>query len=68
MASIKDKEVIAVYGISNWGGISIYDISDDYITAQWFNDTPRCYKLYHNTKGTYFNLCGRVYLDECLRV
>ena len=70
-----DKKPIAVYGMSNWGGIEILDIEygvDDYVISRFNFGEPD--KTIHKTKITYganhstFRV-GRytIRLDECMR-
>ena len=63
-----DKKPIAVYPMSNWGGVEILDILygiEDYVVARYYG------KSYHKVKinGNSFRI-GRftIRLDECLRV
>lgn len=72
------KEPIALYGLSNFGGIAILDIQyglDDYIV--WYDsqiDTEKrkihVSKIYYSENGDYFKPYGSMYikLSECLKV
>lgn len=72
------KEPIAVYGLSNFGGIAILDIiydTDDYIV--WYNNQIESEKrkihiskIYYTSSDSYFMIYGskRIKLSECLRV
>ena len=72
------KEPIALYGMSNFGGIAIIDIIygiEDYIV--WYNsqiDAEKrkihVSKIYCSENGDYFKPYGSMYvkLSECLRV
>lgn len=67
---MREKNIIkpiAVIGLTNTSGIEIYDINDEQVLAKLTNKAPRWYKLYTNTKGTFFNLAGRQYLDQAIR-
>jgi hypothetical protein len=67
---MKHGKVIGSYGLSNYGGLSIYELDDECIEVGYYNDKPRTYKLYYNTKGVYFNYgrLGRIYLSEIMRI
>lgn len=77
-AEYQKKEAIAVYGLSNFGGIAIIDILygiDDYIV--WYDsqiETKKrkihVSKIYYTENGGYFKPYGSLYvkLSECLRV
>lgn len=72
------KEPIAVYGMSNFGGIAIIDIIygiEDYVV--WYNSQIESKKrkihvskIYYSENGGYFKPYGSLYvkLSECLRV
>lgn len=72
------KEPIALYGMSNFGGIAIIDIlydTDDYIV--WYNSQIESEKrkihiskIYYTSSDSYFMIYGskRIKLSECLRV
>lgn len=76
--SIKENEktdnskVIASVGLTNTSSLNIYEIVhdvEDYVVAGMNDDTPRKYKVYSNTKGSYFKWGGsRYYLDEFIRI
>ena len=67
---MKHGKVIGTLCLSNYGGLSIYDINDECIEVGYYNDKPRTYKIYDNTKGIYFNYgrFGRIYLSEIMSV
>lgn len=72
------KEPVAVYGLSNFGGIAILDILygiDDYIV--WYDSQIESEKrkihiskIYYTSNDSYFMIYGskRIKLSECLRV
>ena len=67
-----EKEPVAVYGMSNFGGIAIIDIvygTDDYIV--WY-DSQQLQKKIHISKvyDSYFRAYGslRIKLADCIRV
>lgn len=72
------KEPIAIYDMSNFGGIVILDILygiDDYIV--WYDsqiETEKrkihVSKIYYSENGAYFKPYGSMYvkLSECLRI
>lgn len=72
------KEPIALYGMSNFGGIAIIDIlydTDDYIV--WYDSQIKSEKrkihiskIYYTSSDSYFMIYGskRIKLSECLRV
>lgn len=72
------KEPIALYGMSNFGGIAIIDIlydTDDYIV--WYDSQIESEKrkihiskIYYISSDSYFMIYGskRIKLSECLRV
>ena len=74
----QNKEPIAVYGLSNFGGIAIIDIIygiEDYIV--WYNSQIESEKrkihvskIYYSENGGFFKPYGSLYvkLSECLRV
>lgn len=74
----KKKELIALYGMSNFGGIAIIDIlydTDDYIV--WYDSQIESEKrkihiskIYYTSSDSYFMIYGskRIKLSECLRV
>lgn len=74
----QNKESIAVYGLSNFGGIAIIDIIygiEDYIV--WYNSQIESEKrkihvskIYYSENGGFFKPYGSLYvkLSECLRV
>lgn len=71
-----DKKPIAVYGISNWGGLEILDIEygvDDYVISRFNFGEPE--EVIHKTKINYNSnhptfRVGRylIRLDECMSV
>ena len=76
--SYQKKEPIAVYGLSNFGGIAIIDVTynstDNYIV--WYDsqiDTEKrkihVSKIYCTDNGGYFKPYGSLYvkLSECLK-
>lgn len=77
-AEYQKKEPVAVYGLSNFGGIAILDIiynTDDYIV--WYNNQIESEKrkihiskIYYTSSDSYFMIYGskRIKLSECLRV
>ena len=74
----QNKEAIAFYGMSNFGGIAILDIIygiNDYIV--WYNSQIESEKrkihvskIYYSENGGFFKPYGSMYvkLSECLRV
>lgn len=72
------KEPIALYGMSNFGGIAIIDIlydTDDYIV--WYDSQIESEKrkihiskIYYTSSDSYFMIyrSKRIKLSECLRV
>lgn len=61
--------VIGSIGMCNTASLNIYEVdaNEEIIVAGLNNDKPRRYKLYNNTKGTYFNWGGsRQYLHEII--
>lgn len=74
----QNKEAIAIYGLSNFGGIAIIDIiydTDDFIV--WYDSQIESEKrkihvskVYYSENGEYFKPYGSMYikLSECLRV
>lgn len=72
------KEPIALYGMSNFGGIAIIDIlydTNDYIV--WYDSQIESEKrkihiskIYYTSSDSYFMIYGskRIKLSECLRV
>ena len=77
MEQYKDKTPIAVFPMSNWGGVEIlgieYDI-DDYVVCRYNFGEPeeKLHRLMIRTDNdgqTFFVLDSRtIYLDECMRV
>lgn len=77
-AEYQKKEPIAVYGMSNFGGIAIIDINygiNDYIV--WYDSQIdiekrkiHISKVYYSENGGFFKPYGSLYvkLSECLRV
>lgn len=77
-AEYQKKEPVAVYDLSNFGGIAILDIiydTDDYIV--WYNNQIESEKrkihiskIYYTYSDSYFMIYGskRIKLSECLRV
>lgn len=77
-AEYQKKEPVAVYGLSNFGGIAILDIiydTDDYIV--WYDSQIESEKrkihiskIYYTSSDSYFMIYGskRIKLSECLRV
>ena len=77
MERYKDKTPIAVFPMSNWGGVEILDIEygiDDYVVCRYnFGETEeKLHRLMIRTSNdgqTFFVLDSRtIYLDECMRV
>lgn len=76
MEKYKDKKPIAVYPMSNWGGIEILDIEygiDDYVICRFNFGEPED-KL-HRVKVTYGARSTTIYVDgtrirlgDCMRV
>lgn len=76
--SYQNKEAIASYCMSNFGGIAIIDIiydTDDYIV--WYDSQIEIQKrkihvskVYYTSNGGYFLIYGskKVSLSECLNV
>lgn len=68
----KDKKPVAVYPMSNWGGIEILDILygiEDYVVARYYGKTYHKVKINYNINHPSFRI-GRftIRLDECLRM
>lgn len=73
----QNKEAIAVYGLSNFGGVAIIDIIydiEDYVV--WYDSQVESEKhkihvskIYYTPNDTYFLIYGskRIKLSECLR-
>ena len=77
MKAYKDKKPVAVYPMSNWGGIEILDIEhgiDEYVIARFnfgtVEEKLHRIKIEYNKHGVpYFIMSGnRVRLDDCMRV
>jgi len=81
MINFEDLNVEPKYGMSTsmWTGFYMTDIdvNGDWIEIIYSHQTsdehlatkPRKHKLYHNTKGSYFNKYGqRYYTDEFYRL
>lgn len=77
MNQYKDREPIAVYPMSNWGGVEILDILygiDDYVVCRYNFGEPEKklhrVKIQHTKGGIPFIYVdgGYVRLDECLAV
>lgn len=76
--SYQEKELISVYGMSNFGGIAIIDIlysTDDYVV--WYDSQIEsekrkihASKIYYSENGAYFKPYGSMYvkLSDCLRI
>jgi len=66
----ENLKVIGSIGICNTASINIHEVDNygDYVIASINNIKPRRHKLYCNTKGVFFNLCGRNYLHDVMRV
>lgn len=62
---------IATYTASNTMVILIYDIIygvNDYILAGYNDQKPRKYKIYYNSRSTYFNFGKmRINLNDCIK-
>lgn len=77
-AEYQKKEPVAVYGLSNFGGIAIIDILygiEDYIV--WYNSQIESEKrkihvskIYYSENDAYFKPYGSMYikLSDCLRI
>lgn len=65
----KTMKAIAIKGITNNHAILIHEINDETVTAS-LNTVGKLAKrkLYHTSKGVYFNFPNRQYLDEFMRV
>lgn len=65
-------KVIAVLTLSNWGGLEIVELNDEYVSMRFNFGTPSNVhrrKLYTNTKGVYFKINNRrYYLDDFMEV
>lgn len=65
-------KIIAVLALSNWGGLEITELNDEYVSMRFnFGSPSRVHrrKLYANTKGAYFKINGRrYYLDDFMEV
>lgn len=62
--------IFASYGLSNSGGIALYEYDGDEIVIAGFNtDKPRGYRLYYLVSGRAYFKWGRlrIFLDECMR-
>lgn len=74
-AKYEDKRPVAVYPMSNWGGVEILDILygiDDYVVARYNYGEPQelhKVKINYGAKYVTFRL-GRqtIRLDDCMRV
>lgn len=72
----KDKRVIAVYPMSNWGGIEILDILygiEDYVIYRFnFGEPQEVHKakIRYGVNHSSFKTCAgySVRFDECLRI
>ena len=68
----ESKQPIAVYTMSNWGGIEILDILygiDDYVVARYYGKSYHKVKINYGVNHSSFRI-GRltIRLDECMRV
>lgn len=77
MEQYRDKKPIAVYPMSNWGGIEILDIVydiEDYVIWRYNCGEPEEIlhraKIQTSTTGRFFIRLNesRIMLDECMRV
>lgn len=66
----RNKKPIAVKCTSNFGGIAIKEIDDNYVTFVGELGDVHVSSIYYNTKGEpYFKYYGRCeYLNEYMRV
>ena len=76
MEVYKDKKPIAVYPMSNWGGVEILDVQygiEDYAIARYnfgkAEDKVHRVKIKYSADSAYIRLDGnQIRLDECMRV
>lgn len=68
----ESKKPVAVYSMSNWGGIEILDILygiDDYVVARWYGKSIHCVKIHYGANHASFRIGAHtIRLDECMRV
>lgn len=65
------NKVIGACGLSNTASLNVYEIDSygGYVIAAMNNFRPKRYRLYSNSKGSFFNWSGsRYYLDDFMRV
>ena len=68
-----NRKAIAVFPLTNWGGIEILDILDDYVVYRFNFGTPdkaHMSKIRYGANVTSFRtyLGYRINLDDCMRV
>ena len=57
-------KIIASLALSNWGGLEIVELNDEYVSMRFnFGSPSRVHrrKSYTNAKGVYFKINGRRY-------
>ena len=63
---------IAVLGLSNWGGIAIFDINDyeQTVKFKWYDDEIETTHYYYNDEGEAYFLVGETqyYFNEFMRI
>lgn len=68
----EDKEPVAVYPMSNSGGIEILDILygiEDYVVCRYYGMSYHRVKINYSGERSYFRIGRfRVFLDECMKV
>lgn len=60
---------IAVLPLTNFGGIAINEINNDFVIYSWYEDKPRRAKIYYTLGGRAYILIRRMrfHLDEFMR-
>lgn len=65
-----EMKVVAVYTLTNCGGLAIYDANSEGVLVGYNEDKPNWVAVDYDEDGRgRFDWCGcKIYLDECVRV
>ena len=61
---------IAIYALSNHGGVTIYDVDCDLITAKYYDNDIETVEIQYDSEGEAFFVLGelKIPLNECMLI
>lgn len=63
------KEFIGGWTLSNFGGVGVIEMENDYMIIQYYDDDPETVEIEYDEDGDAFIMVGelKLLLDECMR-